>query len=170
MFVVQSNLANTYERLGRDDQALDLRRDVYSGFLKLNGEAHETTIHAASDYANCLSKLKRHKEAKSLLRKMMPVARRGLGEGHGLTLKMRGFYAQALYTDPATTLDALREAVMTLEDAERIARRVLGGAHPLTVEIESGLRASRAILSLITGEGDVESIREAVEAMTPGDA
>ena len=64
----------------------------------------------------------------------------------------------------------MREAVNTLEEVERTARRVLGGAHPLTVEIEGGLRASRAILSLITGEGDVESIREAVEAMTPGDA
>ena len=114
--------------------------------LKLNGEAHETTIHAASDYANSLSKLKRHKEAKSLLRKMMPVARRGLGEGHRLTLKMRGFYAQALYTDPATTLDALREAVMTLEDAERIARRVFGGAHPLTTGMEEELQDTRAAL------------------------
>ena len=38
------------------------------------------------------------------------------------------------------TLDDLREAVTTLEAAERIARRVLGGAHPLTVEIEHHLR------------------------------
>jgi hypothetical protein len=164
----QGNLANTYKRLGRDDQTLDLRRDVYSGFLKLNGEAHETTIHAASDYANSLSKLKRHKEAKSLLRKMMPVARRGLGEGHGLTLKMRGFYAQALYTDPATTLDALREAVMTLEDAERIALRVFGGGHPTAVMMVQSLRQARAALGV--REGDVESLRAAVEAMTPGDA
>ena len=168
ILIALGNLANTYKRLGRDDQTLDLRRDVYSGFLKLNGEAHETTIHAASDYANSLSKLKRHKEAKSLLRKMMPVARRGLGEGHGLTLKMRGFYAQALYTDPATTLDALREAVMTLEDAERIALRVFGGGHPTAVMMVQSLRQARAALGV--REGDVESLRAAVEAMTPGDA
>ena len=41
----------------------------------------------------------------------------------------------ALYFDAAATLDDLREAVATLEDAERIARRVLGGAHPLTVNV-----------------------------------
>ena len=44
------------------------------------------------------------------------------------------------------TLDDLREAVTTLEDTERIARRVLGGAHPITVQIERDLRKARATL------------------------
>ena len=39
-------------------------------------------------------------------------------------------YSKALSEDPAATLDDLREAVTMLEDAERTARRVLGGAHP----------------------------------------
>jgi hypothetical protein len=52
----------------------------------------------------------------------------------------------ALYEDPATTLDGLREAVTTLQDVERPARRVFGGAHPLTVEIEACLRHSRRVL------------------------
>ena len=47
--------------------------------------------------------------------------------------------------DRATLAD-LREAVATLEDAERIARRVLGGAHPLTMQIEGELRNARAAL------------------------
>ena len=42
--------------------------------------------------------------------------------------------------------DDLREAVTTLEDTERIARRVLGGAHPTTTGIERDLRKSRAVL------------------------
>ena len=41
-----------------------------------------------------------------------------------LTLKMRTIYAAALFDDTGATLDDLREAVTTLEDAERIARRV----------------------------------------------
>ena len=45
-------------------------------------------------------------------------------------------------TDPDATLSDLREAVTTLEDAERIARRVFGGAHPLTKGIEGDLRAA----------------------------
>ena len=46
--------------------------------------------------------------------------------------------------DDAATLDDLREAVATLEDAERIARRVLGRAHPTTAGIERSLRNARA--------------------------
>jgi len=38
------------------------------------------------------------------------------------------------------TLDDLREAVTTLEDAGRIARRVFGGTHPLTTGIEGELQ------------------------------
>jgi len=51
-----------------------------------------------------------------------------------------------LYNDTGATLDDLREAVTTFEDAGRIARRVLGGAHPLTLVIEENLRNARAAL------------------------
>ena len=44
------------------------------------------------------------------------------------------------------TLDEHRKAVTTLEDIERTARRVLGGAHPVTVQIEGDLRKARAAL------------------------
>ena len=44
------------------------------------------------------------------------------------------------------TLDDLRESVETLEDAERIAQRALGGAHPLTKEIEGFLQQARFVL------------------------
>ena len=53
----------------------------------------------------------------------------------------------ALYKDASASLDDLREAVTTLEDTERIARRVFGGAHPITKAVEVRLRESRAALS-----------------------
>ena len=59
---------------------------------------------------------------------------------------MRANYARALYTDPAATLDDLREAVTTVEDLERTTRRVLGGAHPFMARIEQYLRNARAKL------------------------
>ena len=62
------------------------------------------------------------------------------------TLRMRNNYAGALFADPAATLDDLREAVTTLEDTERTARRVLGGAHPLTGALGKHLQNSRAAL------------------------
>ena len=51
-----------------------------------------------------------------------------------------------LYSDPAATLDDLREAVTTLEDLERTAWRVFGGAHPFTASVEEKLRDARAAL------------------------
>ena len=47
---------------------------------------------------------------------------------------------------PDATLDDLREAVMTLEEAGRTAQRVLGGTHPVAMGIEDALRQSRAAL------------------------
>ena len=61
-------------------------------------------------------------------------------------LRLRWYFAQSLYKDPAATLDDLREAVTTLEDTTRTARRVLGGAHPTTVDIGAALRDARAAL------------------------
>ena len=52
----------------------------------------------------------------------------------------------ALYKDAGATLDDLREAVTTLEETERTARRVFGSAHPLTRWIEGTLRDARAAL------------------------
>ena len=80
----------------------------------------------------------------------MPVARRVLGENNEITLTMRSMYAMTaimtLHSDADTTLDDRREATTTLEETERTARRVLGGAHPLTTAIERSLRNARAVL------------------------
>jgi len=51
-----------------------------------------------------------------------------------------------LYKNDGATLDNLREAVTTLEDVERTARRVFGGAHPTVQQIEVALRDARAAL------------------------
>ena len=58
----------------------------------------------------------------------------------------------ALYQDERATLDDLREAVTTLEDARRIARRVFGGANPTTTGIEMVLRQARIVLRAAIGE------------------
>ena len=57
-----------------------------------------------------------------------------------------GCYGQSLYSDAGATLDDLHEAVTTLEETERTARRVLGGANPITTGIEISLRQARVTL------------------------
>ena len=80
---------------------------------------------------------------------------------------MRWNYAAALYQADGATLGDLREAVTTLEDTERTARRVLGGAHPFIVEIGSSLVQSRSVLCAreASEPGDVNSTCAAVEAI-----
>ena len=51
--------------------------------------------------------LRRIEEAKSLLSKTIPVARRVFGACHETTLRMRLNYATALYNDDSATLDDL---------------------------------------------------------------
>ena len=108
---------------------------------------------------------RRFEEAKALLCKVVPVARRVLGVSNETTLKLRWLYGRALYKDDSATLADLREAVTTLEDAGRIARRVLGGAHPLTASIGSHLTCSRAKLRIREAEAVRVAERDANGAM-----
>ena len=146
MLVAQSNLASTYRTVGRHEESMRLRRDVYSGCARLYGEEHAETLIEANNLANLLEHLERFEEVKSLLRRSMPVARRVLGESHEISLKMRWTYGQSLYKDDGATLEDLRKAVTTLGEIECTTRRVLGGAHPLTTWIEEDLRDARAAL------------------------
>ena len=148
---VQTNLAITYSKLGRLEEALRTERDVYSGKLRFYGEDHESTLIAANNYAWGLYQLERFGEAKALMRKTTPVARRALGSSNVITLRMRWVYAKALYLDPAATLDDVGEAVTTLEDTAVTARRVLGGAHPTTGGIDESLEDARDILRMREG-------------------
>ena len=77
---------------------------------------------------------------------------------------MKKIHALALVMDDSATLDDFREAVTMLEDTERTAQRVLGGAHPTTKGIQDALQDARAALR--ARDGGVSAIREAVEAMT----
>ena len=95
--------------------------------------------------ASSLLGLKRFEEAKSLLRKTIPVAQRVLRDDQ-ITVGMRVNYARALSIDDRATLDDLREALTTLEETERTVRRVFGSAHYLATTIELDLRHARAAL------------------------
>jgi hypothetical protein len=101
----------------------------------------------AHDAPRCVRCRTRYcKEVKSLLRKTIPVARRVLGDDNILTLVMNWVYAKALYKDDDAAPDDLHESVDMLEDTDRIARRVLGGAHPLVGAIGRSLQNARSVL------------------------
>ena len=99
-----------------------LRRDVYSGWLKLKGEEHKNTLIGGSTrrFPFLYSASKKPRP----MRKTIPLARRVLGESDD-TLKMWNF-AMALYPRHARRSPRGRE---TLEDTGRRAR---AGGHPTT--------------------------------------
>ena len=101
---------------------------------------------ALNNYAVSLLWQHRFEEAKTLLRKSVPAARRVFGESDQITLTMRKVHADVLCYDPVATLDEFREAVAMYEDTARIARRVLGSTHPSVQTIERSLESSRATL------------------------
>ena len=147
MLAFQANNALKLKQLNppRLGKALRLQRDVYEGYLKLNGEELYETLRAANNLAVTLNELQppSYKEVKALLRRPMLVARRVLGESNEVTLKMRVLYATALYGDHDATLADLREAVTTLEETTRTARRVFGRSHPNVTNIALHLREAR---------------------------
>ena len=149
LLTVQSNLACSYYHLGRYEESLRLRREVYLKRLKvfrIYGEEDRDLLIEANNLAASLLQRRSFKVAKHLLRKWIPVARRVLGDSNEITLQLRRTYGEALYKNVDATLDDLREAVEALEDVGRIARRVFGSAHPTTASVECALETSRAML------------------------
>jgi hypothetical protein len=110
ILTVKSNIASTYQMLGRPEEALKLKQSVYSGLRMLHGDQHKDTLKAASNCVSALVDLQRFEEARELLHtttttrqsfnilchRNLWVASRILGEEHRLTLKMRWIYAEAL--------------------------------------------------------------------------
>jgi len=150
MLAVHGNLASAYRILGRFEQALQMQRYVYSRSLALYGEEHRDTLVPANSVSNLLVDMRRYEEAKSLLRRTMPVARRIIGENDETTIRLTWQYGQILHRNDATqqtTLDEIRASVAMLGKLARTARRVLGGAHPVVAGIEESLGQSRAALA-----------------------
>jgi hypothetical protein len=59
---------------------------------------------------------------------------------------VRGRHEGPDLRDNCATLDDRSEALTTLEETERTARRVFGGSHPFVAVIERSLKTARAVL------------------------
>ena len=143
LLVVQNNLAATYRALGRHEEAMSMRGDIYSKRLKLDGEEHPSTLSAANNYAMLLITLRRFKEAKRLLCKVIPVARRVLGNEHELTLSLCEDLSRATLLDVESSAEEKRKALQTLEDTLGVMRRVLGPQHPDTQRVQDEVEVCR---------------------------
>ena len=142
MLIVKGNLATTYKELGRHEEALRMSRDVYSETLRLYDEESIDNLREANNYAMHLIEARRFKEAKRILRKGIPVARRVLGPEHDLTMSMREDLCRATL-DGDSAANEKREALRALEDTVGLMRRVLGAQHPETQRAQVTLESYR---------------------------
>ena len=86
--------------------------------------------------------LRRFEEAKKVLRKVTPVARRILGTEHELSLSLREDLSRATL-DGESSAEEKRQALRMLEDVAGVMRRVLGPAHPDTLHAQEKLDGYR---------------------------
>ena len=101
----QASLAVCLQNLGRCDEALVLRREIYANYVAMFGVSHEHTIVSGSNLA---MSTKPH-EAKTLVRdQLLPAARQSLGPDHNLTLGLGEILVAALANNPDCTRDDLR--------------------------------------------------------------
>ena len=146
ILVRQANIAYTLSLLGRDEEALELERMIYRKQKASYGDSIGT-IKSAINLAASLQTLDRCAEARALLQETIPVAQRNYGPDHDLTLCCRRNCAEAVYTDPKSSLADLRRAETTLNDVYRRARRVFGAQHPETSSCERRMRELEATLA-----------------------
>ena len=140
MPVIQGNLANSYAKLGPPMRPCPCERAMIP---KLYGEEHKDSIVDAFNYASTFSSYVSKKSSRCCARRF--PWRYAFSGRTMKSLTLQWNYGE-LCEDPGSTLDDLREAVTTLEDAERIARRVFGRAHPTTARMGGHLRYARAAL------------------------
>ena len=113
----------------------------------LGRQAIEFTLISADHLSESLIHAELFKEAKSLLRKYILVARRTRENGNEVILDLRTSYAQAIYRDTNSSRSDVHEAVAILEDVVRTARRVFGTEHPYFAEYRADLENARMRLA-----------------------
>ena len=144
---MQGNIANSYQGLGRLEEALHLRREVYARRSALHGlNSEDTLISAANLAATLVDTLQHFDEARAFLQDRIPEAIRVLGKNHDITFRMQRMYAQCLYRNGGASRSDLTEAVAKLEDLDRRQTRIYGAGHPQTGSTRARLAEARAKL------------------------
>ena len=141
VLAAQGNLAISYEKLGRREEALRIRRDVYSGHLRHRdlGPLHQSTLGTALNLSTSLVDAGNYAEARAFMRDQMELARRAFGADHPVTLDFQWGYSRAFTLDKDVSAEQLAEVATTLEKTLEISQRVCGREHPRTCSIRGEL-------------------------------
>ena len=144
ILIAKSHIAGCYEQLGREDDLLNTRREVYLGMVELRGTSDYTTILAANQLMGALFKYDHSAEAMELLEKTIPQAERALGPDASVTLDLRWNYGYLSFSElrpPWDERTRKKEAQIKADLADLLQRkrRVLGSAHPNVLHCQQAL-------------------------------
>ena len=151
ILVTQSNLALCYEGLGRREEAIRLHHQVYADSVRL-GLASSTTLEYALSLCATVVYAGRYTEAKSLLCKLLPEARRDLGVEDDTYIRLRATYGQALLECDEASRDDVVEAMAIFEELSTTIRRIYGTAHPFMPRIQADIEEARKKLAFFDAE------------------
>ena len=146
LLITKTNIALCYYRLGRHEEALNLRRQVYARGVAL-GISNKDLFIDVLNLSWSLNETGRYTEAKSFLREQLPKARRVLGVDHDTVIQMRWQHAETLRLDGDASREDLVEAVTVLEELSRKTQRIYGTSHPLPTDIRTTLGLARKKLA-----------------------
>ena len=145
LLVAQNNLGCTYQRLGRLEDALQMKRDVYSGHSRHRdlGPLHQNTLKAALNLSTALVNAGDYAEARAFTRDQTELARRALGADHPVTLDFQWGYSRAFTLDKGVSAEQLGEVATALEKTLEVSQRVRGREHPQTCNIRNELTIAK---------------------------
>ena len=121
-------------------------REIYAGYVLLNGPSDQHTLLTAVNLANSLFDVQAFAELQTFLRERIRVSRRTLGEHNFITLKLQHLLARSLpcCRDAAdTTQEIVDETGQLLTDLTRTYRQIFGRQHPDTQGVEGDLETFR---------------------------
>ena len=146
VLAAKANLASCLANVGRHEEALRLRRDVYARSSILHGSASDDALLDAANLASSLIVSQAFDEVIPFLRERILVANQAFGPDHVRALDLAAFLSEALRLNPDATRADLSESESILVNVLQRQRRVLGPAHPNTKNSEQALSFIRESL------------------------
>ena len=130
-------LAMSLEKVGRRDEALNMRDEVLTLYRKVFGPEHPYTFAAMHSLANSYDQAGRKDEALKMREEVLTFDRKELGSKHPVTIM--AMHNLGLSYD---RVGRKNEALKIREEVLALRRKVLGSEHPDTIAAMSNLAYS----------------------------
>ena len=146
--MTRENLAKCAHALGRLDELLAMRREMYAETSAKHFVTDQRTIDAALNLASALLSSDETEEAQKFCRETLRKLKRGCPPNDARVVTLTCALAQTLYDPAAQDRDYLmqdvQEAETLLMEALQASRQAFGAAHTQTARVRQELDAVRA--------------------------